>query len=294
MHLFLSCLKKEGWFLIGFVEFLWQRSSPPRGKPHTAVTGQSYNKGQVSILGGTELSWGLPFIGLQRQHCPEILQTHRQRQFCNLWGSAASNSLHLPSPLPAGHSTARLHGTEFWGQVYRKPRRKDCTQKPGVPFNDKSPFTVEGSLQIQNTLGKYQGRNESSNSPPTWVWSPLWKDGSHYGLSGPQDVPCDCKTARTAPPAITQTTQWGCSNCSQPRFLQKQASLSTPTSQSHLLLFCSTFLAQGSWLGYPEGSGRIRAWVLVSDWLYYQKTTWNIQQVPPKSLRVCLKKAVLR
>lgn len=65
MHLFLSCLKKEGWFLIGFVEFLLQRSSPPRGKPHTAVTGQSYNKGQVSILGGTELSWGLLFIGLQ-------------------------------------------------------------------------------------------------------------------------------------------------------------------------------------------------------------------------------------
>ena len=189
--------------------------------------------------------------------------------------------------------TAVLHGIEFWGQVYRKPRWKDCTQeKPGVPFNDKSPFTVEGSLQ--NTLGKYQGRNESSNSPPTWVWSPLWKDGSHYGLSGPQDVPCDCKTARTAPPAMTRTTQWGCSNCSQPRVLRKQASLSTPAGQSHLLLFCSTLLSQGCWLGYPEGSSRIRAWLPVSDWLHYQMTTWNIQQVPPKSPGVCLKKSVLR
>jgi len=89
-----------------------------------------------------------------------------------------------------------------------------------VSLNDKSHFTVEGLLQ--NTLGKYQGRNESSNSPPTWVWYPLWKDGSHYGLSGPQDVPCDCKTSRTAPPAMTRITQWGCSNCSQPTFLRNR------------------------------------------------------------------------
>lgn len=117
---------------------------------------------------------------------------------------------------------------------------KYCTQQPAVPFNDKSSFAVEGSLW--NTLGKYQGINESSNSPPTWVWSLLWKDESHYGLSGPQDVPCDCKTARTAPPAITWTTQWGHSNCSQPSFLQKQASLS-PLRQLARATFPSVLLS---------------------------------------------------
>lgn len=58
MHLFLPCLKKEGWLLISFAEFHLQRSSPSREMPHIAVTGQSCSNGQMSLLGGTELSWG--------------------------------------------------------------------------------------------------------------------------------------------------------------------------------------------------------------------------------------------
>lgn len=126
----------------------------------------------------------------------------------------------------------------------------------GVPFNDKSASTVECSLQ--NTMRKYQGRNECSNSPPTWVWCPLWKDGSHCGLSGPQDVPCDCKTARTVPPATTPTTQWSCSNCSQSRFLEKQAAIFTSALQRHLPLFCSTLLSPGCWLGDTKGNSSVR------------------------------------
>lgn len=206
-----------------------------------------------------------------------------------LWGAASNFPI---SPLWQQHCWVT------WDRVLRTSLQETQTKgfhprkSNGVQFNNKSLSTVEGSLQ--NIVGKYQGRNESSNSPPTWVWCPLWKDGSHCGLSGPQDVPCDCKTARTVPPATTPTTQWGCSNCSPSRFLKKQASIFTPALQSHLLLFCSTLLSLGCWFGNTKSNSRVRAWVPVSDWLHYQVTTWDIQQVPLKSLSVCLKKSVLR
>lgn len=147
-----------------------------------------------------------------------------QWQFRNLHGGAASN---FPI-FPLWQQVCQVTRDRVLRTSLQETQTKEFHPRKsnGEPFNDKSPSTVEESLQ--NIVGKYHSKNESSNSPPTWVWCPLWKDGSHCGLSGPQDVPCDCKTARTVPPATTPTTQWGCSSCLQSRFLQKHGAIFTP------------------------------------------------------------------
>lgn len=214
MCLFLPCLTKEVWFP-SLLNPTYRGWALLEKSPTVLSLDKAITKSKCQHVGGTEVCW-----------CPLHWAPGNAAQRCS--SPTASNGPHVLPPLPEDHRTTRLQGTGFWEQAYRKPRQKGCTrEKPG-------DLTLVTRVHCRSTLEKYRDRNESSNSPPTWVWSPLWKGGSHCGLSGPQDVPCDCKTARTAPPATTQTTQWGCPNRSEPGLLQKQASISIPASQSHL------------------------------------------------------------
>jgi len=178
----------------------------------------------------TELSWATPFTELQATLPRGIFWTHSKQLLSSAFSSARRSQNH---------------------QVTQNKFTANSEEKAEPQSAIKRQESLHCRRFHPSSLGKYQGRHESSDSPPTWVWCPLWKDGSHYGLSGPQDVPCDCKTARTAPPAMTSTTQWGCSNCSEPQLLQKQASLSTTASQTHLPLFSFFFLVTRVFIRIP-------------------------------------------
>lgn len=64
--------------------------------------------------------------------------------------------------------------------------------------------------QVRGATGVRQtgGRGGVCFLPPTWVWSPPWRGGSHCVRSGHLDGPDDCRTSRTAPPERTHSAWW--------------------------------------------------------------------------------------